>query len=129
MTVVQPFILNADNLESISLYTATYDRMNVGLLTVQIIDLSAKLVLREKIFDLTSIPNSGLLKLSLEKPIQDVNGKLLAIKLTSNGKKGNAVTVWQKNNLSQGQALLINGYQTDKILCFSLIGRSVSWLI
>jgi len=128
MTVVQPFILNADNLESISLYTATYDRMNVGQLTVQIIDLSAKLVLREKDFDLTSIPNSGLLKFNLENPIQDVNGKMLAIKLTSNGEKGNAVTVWQKNNLSQGQALLINGYETDKILCFSLIGRSVSWV-
>lgn len=126
MTVVQPFILNADTLESVSLYTATYDRMNVGELTVQIIDLSTKLVLREKVFDLTSIPNSGLLEISFKNPIQDVNGNLLAIKLTSNGKKGNAVTVWQKNNLFQGQALLINGYETDKILCFSLIGRSLS---
>jgi len=128
MTVVQPFILNADTLESVSLYTATYDRMNVGELTVQIIDLSTTFVLREKVFDLTSIPNSGLLEISLENPIQDVNGKLLAIKLTSNGEKGNAVTVWQKNDLSQGQTLLINGYPTDKILCFSLIGRSLSWV-
>lgn len=128
ITVVQPFILNADILESVSLYTATYDRMNVGELKVQIIDLSTKLVLREKVFDLTSIPNSGLLEISFKNPIQDVNGNLLAIKLTSNGKKGNAVTVWQKNNLSQGQALIINEYQTDKILCFTLKGRSLSWV-
>jgi len=125
--VLQPFIPQVDILDSVSILTATYERVNKGTLFFQILDMEMDSVIREKNLDLQDIPNTQKVVVEFEDPIKDVRGKELAIKVTSNGTPGNAVTIWQNVNTDLGYDLILNGNPTGQILCFSTSGREYLW--
>lgn len=121
----QPIGAPAEVLTGVDIYTATYDRSNLGTLTVSVADSQGN-ILGEKIVDISSVRNNQYTNVLFDEPVAVTNGEMLTLQFTTDGcAEGNAITIYG-GTLIKGNAVTqeysVNGVKMVGGLCVRLNG-------
>lgn len=127
-TVEQIFVPYIQRLEQIGIQWATYDRINSGKGTMELIDTRTDTVLIKKQIDVRNVENGEIIFLQPEEPIEDIFGVPLKIRIYANSSKDKAATVMMNSYEYDGQTLSINGEKISGTLCFTATGQDYIWL-
>ena len=113
-------------LESISLMTATYDRVNQGTMNVRLENQAGEVVARET-FPTAEAKNNAYTKIDLSEPLAGYDSEELTLVLSSEGcGPDNAITVYAGNSFETGETVndaqyVQIGDRTEPVmLCVSL---------
>lgn len=137
--VEQVFAVNIQKIESISIQWGTYYRTNSGTVTVELWDADGQTLLFSQCFDAAAIPEGGLTTLVFETPLEGYYGSSLRLRLYADSPAGSAVSPLMAFTLPEqtgvkrpadlGQfRLVLNGAESEGILCFSVSGTDRVWL-
>lgn len=124
--IKQTFYSDIDEIRQFSLMFATYNRKNSGDITVTLYDTETNKVLYKERVDVSTLKDNSSVTFNITEPIKNVNGRELAIKLTTeNLDKSNSVTVYYNDKeMFPDRKLLINNVEQIGTLCFSVSGVS-----
>ena len=106
MSIEQSFVAETQQIDSVDLYMATYQRMNQGTMKVEIIAEEA--VIGSKEVDTSTIQDNSILPVIFESPLMVEKGEELKIRVTSN---------------TFGVENAITLYKTDKEICMRVSGK------
>lgn len=121
VTVTQEFENTIDNIERVAIVFTKLYREGKGLLTVDLLDGNA--LLYRKVFDVDQIPEQHRVYLEPENPIRGMMGKTLTIKIYSNSKVNEGVSVMMNKSVTSGDLKMRIGKETlDGSICFSVSG-------
>lgn len=132
-SVRQPFTIDADEITSVSLMTATYGRENSGSLLVSIL-ADGEAIATETV-STSILSDVADTVINFVQPVVVPNGADLALEITSlDGSDGNAITIYYGSSISvskgsvdvqldESQIATLNGQPIDGILCFQVSGN------
>lgn len=122
--IEQTFYCDIAAISSVDLYTQTYDRINNGTLTVQLIDMDNENIINTWNVDLREIPNNDYLHLSIDNPFSyEVNGRECELKIYSEGATtDDCVTLISVPNQYLGGEILADGETSNSDLVCSISG-------
>lgn len=121
VTVTQEFENTIDNIERVAIVFTKLYREGKGLLTVDLLDGEA--LLYRKVFDVDQIPEQHRVYLEPENPIRGMMGKTLTIKIYSNSKVNEGVSVMMNKSVTSGDLKMRIGKETlNGSICFSVSG-------
>lgn len=131
-TVQQPFVINADQITSVTLMTATYGRVNTCSLMVSV--LADGKTIAETTVQASELRDAGNTVFTFPQAVDVPKGKELRLKIASpDGNEGNAVTVYYGSSISvskgsvdvpldESQMATLDGELVDGILCYQVNG-------
>lgn len=124
-SVCQVIDAPAQLLNGLDVYTATFDRTNVGNMTISVLN-EAGVVLAEKTLHLSEIQNNGYTSITFDEQIETAVGETLIVRFISDGcAEGNAVTIYG-GTLIKGETVTheytVNGAKAVGGLCVRLNG-------
>lgn len=135
----QPFTVQGDELETVTLFLSTYERTNTCHLEVQIQDQSGTVLAHTEI-PCQEIADNAMRSISFDEPIPLQKGEVYDLVLTSpDGQPGNAITPWMGStvtaargeiplDLPEDRQLQINGESTGSSLLYQMQLREFSWM-
>ena len=127
-TVEQQFIANIQILENVSVQWGSFNRINQGSVSVQLLDVDSHQVLVDQTLQASEL-NEGKITSFPISAIEGFYGKQLILRISSpDSTPGNAVTPLMKSDgtLTDGQ-LFINSQPVAGVLSFSASGRDYIW--
>lgn len=129
----QPFQIQTDTLDRLSLYLGTFGRTNNSMLRMEILD--GDTILWEQNYTTSWLENMDVNDFYLDEPLWGVKGKTLLLRIiTEDVPPDQAITLYYGNAVSAGRGevavqidhpLLINGGEVNGMLCLSLTGRNI----
>ncbi len=121
VTVSQDFKNTVDNIDQIAIVFTKLYREGKGLLTVDLMDGND--LLYRKIFDVDKIPEQHRVYLEPENPIRGYKDKTLTIKMYSNSRINQGVSVMMNKTAAPADSRIRVGSQMlDGSICFSVSG-------
>lgn len=112
----QTFFAEYDGLQEISLYMATYARVNHGTITVKITNSESQSILYEETLAMDGFADNSWRSFSFDKQT-DSKGNVYVIQISSdNASAGNAITMYYSGDELMDDAT-INGQAIDGALC------------
>jgi len=128
--VEQRFLIDIDEIESVSVQWGTYYRSNAGTVTMELYDAEGGVVLASQSFDAASITEGSVTALTEGMPVKGMARRPLALRISSpDGRPGSAASPMMN---SQGElayaSLCVNGAETEGVLCFSVEGLDYNWI-
>lgn len=126
----QQFVSQMDLLTSVSVQWGTYYRQNSGTVVMELYSMETKELLLTQHFDMASIPEGGLTTLTFEKPLSDVRGEQLLLRVSSpDSQPGSAVSPLMTTQVMENSLLFFNNVpqQIAGTLCFSADGFDTIW--
>lgn len=125
MEIQQPFTVNCDYLNSLAFLTATYDRVNQGTATFEVVNRNNGDILATKQIDISQVPNNGEVTIIFDPPLTNVKEQNLCIQITSSGLTGNAITFWQRPAYEGEESASINNSALGSVMLFSFGGSNL----
>lgn len=128
-SVTQKFICYMNHMEGFEIRLATFARENAGNVNIKLIDSTKDEVLYDSDIDVSTLTDSALTTIKLDKVARDVYGDIMEIVISSEeGESGNAVAPWYNSKIvNSNQQLYFNDKPTDGLLCFSTFGKDNVW--
>lgn len=121
VTVTQTFKNTVDNIDNIAIVFTKLYRDGEGLLTVDLFEENT--LLYRKMFDVGEIPEQHRVYLEPETPIKDVKDKVLTIKIYSNSKTNEGVSIMMnKMEAPEGSRIKVGNQVLKGSICFSVSG-------
>lgn len=121
VTVSQDFKNTVDNIDQIAVVFTKLYREGQGLLTIDL--MSGNDLVYRKILDVSEIPEQHRVFLSPENPIRGFKDKTLTLKIYSNSKTNQGVSVMMNKALAPAGSRIKIGNQTiDGSICFAVSG-------
>lgn len=104
----------AESLTSISLMTASYGRVNNGVMTLTLTDESGNVVAAQQA-DISAFQDGKYTEIALNEPVQVPDDQKLMMTLTTQGcMPGNAVTVYAGNTVTAGRFDIVQNIPEDE---------------
>ena len=119
-TIEQAFINDLDKIESVGIVCHTYWRENAGTLTIQI--TKDKNIYASQRIDVASIPDQHRIFLSLNKPLENMKGEELILKIYTDSAEGQGVCL-MSSSIGQTGEMFINGELQEGNICFETSGK------
>lgn len=128
--VEQNFTVKIQRLKSVSVQWGTYYRPNSGTMTMELINMMDGSVVLSGSFDVATISEGGLTTLTAEEPIETLYDVPLQLRIWSDSVVGSAASPLMSISADHEEncSLLLNGVQTEGILCFSVTGEDYIWI-
>lgn len=132
-TIRQPFTIQANEITSVTLMTATYGRENDCSIVVSI--LADDEVFAAETVSAAELTDAGNTTIYFQRPVGVPTGKALSLEITSlDGKDGNAVTIYFGSSISvskgsvdmlldDSQLATLDGHAVDGVLCYQVSGN------
>ena len=121
VTITQNFTNTLDNIDNLALVFTRLYREGEGLLTVDLLDGSD--LLYRKVFDVSQIPEQHRVYIEPEESIKNLKGKTLTLKIYSNSKPNEGVSVMMnKTAAPAGSKIRVGNEVLDGSICFSVSG-------
>ena len=128
----QAFLVETDTVDSLDLYIWTFGRTNHSTFRLEL--LEGETVLWSQECDTAPLKNTEWNTFPLETPLQDMKGKLLQLRIsTQDVPSEECVSFYYGNTVSASKVdiavevahpLYMNGQPVDGMLCFSVTGRN-----
>ncbi len=128
MQIRQTFTAASDIIDSIEIYTGTYNRTNAGTLKLRLLDGQGQ-ALAQKTVDISKLENNQYTTVFLDQEIAGTAGQLLTLELATQGcSSGNAITIFAGSAIvADGKMLVyeVNGQQEAGGLCVRPAGYNL----
>ncbi len=109
-SAAQTFIAHSNDLSSIAVQLATYQRLNTDTLTLALREKGQSAVIASQTIHAADLSDNMYHLFSLDSPISNSAGRSYELTLTSeHGSAGNAISVWEGGNQLAGNRLRVNG--------------------
>lgn len=107
----QPFTIDMDAMQGISIMTATYARDNKGKLILTLERANDHAVLAEKVLDVSELEDNSYYTWYFDNPIEDVRDQELYLNIESLCELGEAATFYYGEVMSDQTAMTLNGQE------------------
>lgn len=115
MEVRQKISIPADNLTSLELFFATYNRQNTGTMHVSLMNSEGQELSAWQL-DVSAIADNSYVRLPFTEPLTGMRGQNAEILLTTEGAMlGNAVTVYYGTSISTGRFEIVQDLDADSL--------------
>lgn len=119
-SIEQTFTSQADLLESVSVKTCTFARMNKGTMTIRVLNNTDQSVVMSASFSASSLPDNDFVLLRPERSVPNVRGQQFRILITTDSADAKtAPSVVYNDQVQQTGQLYFNGAPQKGTLCFS----------
>ena len=108
-TLQQPFMIEADIIDSVEFMVATYARENQGYINLALIDVKTGVVLATQELDIKTLPDNTIYIWGLEQPVEGVKGRELSLQMESFGEQGESITFYYGTAEDGENKLILNG--------------------
>lgn len=131
----QSLTIPGDYLDTLSIMTATYDRINDGTVVISLEDENGKVITTEYI-EASELKNNDYTDIKLSKALTGFKDKKMDLVITTKDVlNGSAVTFYLGQVSEKNQAMIapyryakLNGKRADGMLCIRMIGRNTVYL-
>ena len=121
VTITQEFTNTVDNIDNIAIVFTKLYREGKGLLTVDLLDGNS--LLYRKVFNVDEIPEQHRVFLRPEQSLKNLKDKTLTLKIYSNSKMNEGVSVMMnKASAPEGSRIKVGGETIDGSICFAVSG-------
>ncbi len=115
------------NISEVSLLFATYQRINSGVLDIEIVGDQSGTVYSVFSIDTSTMADNSYVAIPLNKVVEHKNDTSISINITANSLPGNAVTIWRSSRDTVPNAqLTINGQAVQGDLVYTIAMSSVT---
>ena len=119
-SIEQIFTEQTDMLESVSVKTCTFARMNQGTMTIRVLDNTDRSVVMSASFSASSLPDNNFVLLRPANPVTNAKGRQFRILITTDSADAKtAPSVVYNDKVQQAGQLYFNGTPQKGTLCFS----------
>lgn len=125
--IEQEFISNVDVIKKITLYVATYGRVNRGQIVVSLVDKNTQEYVSQMIMETSLLEDNSFYEWSLDDPVENAKNRSYVITIGSECPLGEAPTIYYHNGTIKDTTLKINSNLVNQTLCFSYSGQSVTF--
>lgn len=127
VTVSQTILTPCSNITAISLYTATYDRVNQGSVLISVYDKPTKEQLFSTAVSAQALPNNGWFSVPIQEQLMNLKSGELEIVVTGDfPDEQNFVTIWSSSVSIPDTVLTVNEIVQNKTLNIQLAGTYLS---
>ena len=126
--VEQTFLVEQPTLSSITIRIATFDGFKDSMLTLSLADESTHELIQEWHVATKNYVDNSFLSVYLEEPLQNAQGRMLRLSITSDASVENAITVWTtESSYYEGVLQIDHARREDQLLLiFNIAVRSIN---
>lgn len=118
---IQEIHCEEDGLQKISIFFATFGRKNFSTVNLSLEDENRNIIQNWQL-DSRLINDNTYYTLALDRRIKDSKGQKYYLKITSDAKAGNGITIYS-NSDKGSTGLTLNGKDLGKTICYQLVYR------
>ena len=127
-SIKQMFTAQSDLLESVSVKTCTFARVNKGTMTIRVLNGTDRSVVMSTSIPASSLPDNDFVLLRPEKPVTGAKGRQFSIVITTDSTDAKtAPSVVYNDTVQKAGQLYFNGIPQKGTLCFSTQNMDTLW--